>query len=244
MGGNEKVAEDIRQKNQQAAKKQAQVREKEKQARIVEISNHFSDLTKRNAEYMIKLNKALDDLGLDPEKKATALEDVYEELKVKQKQGFTASKLYGPVNKKADDIINGPKRLKEQQPPKFWEMALDNGLLMFALFCVMYGFMGLFSKTTSADAGWITLFSTAIVAGLGLAGFYKFMGDPKAKHRIWRGILAFVGLMVLWLLAFSLIVKIPKELNRPFTPTVDFIFAAAGFGIRYVLKKKLNIRSF
>ena len=57
---------------------------------------------------------------------------VYEELKVKQKQGYTAAKLYGPAAKKADDIINGPKRELENKPPKFWESALDNGLLMFS----------------------------------------------------------------------------------------------------------------
>ncbi|WP_290033423.1 DUF1129 family protein [Ligilactobacillus cholophilus] len=237
------MSEDIRQKNQAAARKQAEVREKERQEKIIEINNHFSDLTKRNAEYMIKLTKALTDLGYDPEKRATALHEVYEELKVKQKQGMTAVKLYGPVSKKADDIINGPKKMKAQQPPKFWEMALDNGLLMFAMFCAMYGILGLFSKTPSADAGWITLFSTAIIAGLGLAGFYKVMGDRKAKHRILRGIGAFLMLLAVWFLAFALIARIPSQINQPLNPIVDFILAAAGFGIRYVLKKKLGIRS-
>ena len=236
--------ENIRQKNQDAARRQAETREKERQEKIIEINKQFSDLTKRNAEYMVKLNKALNDQGFDPEKKATALQDVYEELKEKQKQGITAAKLYGPAAKKADDIINGPNRLKEQQPPKFWEMALDNGLLMFAMFCAMYGVLGLFSKTPSTDAGWITLFSTAIIAGLGLAAFYKVMGNRKAKHRILRGIGAFLGLLVVWFLAFALIARIPVSLNRPLSPIADFIFAAAGFGLRYLLKKKLGIRSY
>lgn len=235
--------EDIRKKNKDAARRQAQMREKERQERIEEINNQFSDLTKRNAEYMVKLNKALNEQGFDPEKKEIALQDVYNELKEKQKQGLTAVKMYGPASKKADDIINGPKRLKEQEPPKFWEMALDNGLLMFGMFCLMYGIMGLFSKVANADAGWITLFATSIIAGLGLAGFYKVMGKKNAKHKILRGIAAFLGLLVVWFLIFAVIARIPVSINRPLTPFADFLFALIGFGVRYILKKKLGIRS-
>lgn len=236
--------ENIRQKNQEAAQRQAETREKERQEKIVEINKQFSDLTKRNAEYMIKLNKALNDQGYDPEKKAIALNEVYEELKVKQKQGFTAAKLYGPAAKKADDIINGPKRELENKPPKFWESALDNGLLMFTMFCAMYGILGLFSKRQTADAGWLTIVSTSVIAGLGLAGFYKVMNNRKVKHRILRAIGVFLGLLIVWFAAFALVAHIPASINPAFTPFADILFAIIGFGVRYILKKKLNIRSY
>ena len=236
--------ENIRQKNQEAAQRQAETREKEHQEKIVEINKQFSDLTKRNAEYMIKLNRALNDQGYDPEKKATALNEVYEELKVKQKQGFTAAKLYGPAAKKADDIINGPKRELENKPPKFWKSALDNGLLMFTMFCALYGILGLFSKRQTADAGWLTIVSTSVIAGLGLAGFYKVMNNRKAKHRILRAIGVFLGLLIVWFAAFALIARIPASVNFAFTPIADILFAIIGFGVRYILKKKLNIRSY
>ena len=42
---------------------------------MIEINKQFADLTKRNAEYMIKLNRALNAQGYDPEKKATALNE-------------------------------------------------------------------------------------------------------------------------------------------------------------------------
>lgn len=236
--------EDIRQKNQKAAQRQAETREKERQEKMIEINKQFADLTKRNAEYMIKLNRALNAQGYDPEKKATALNEVYEELKVKQKQGYTAAKLYGPAAKKADDIINGPKRELENKPPKFWESALDNGLLMFVMFCAMYGILGLFSKRQTADAGWLTIVSTSVIAGLGLAEFYKVMNNRKAKHRILRAIGVFLGLLIVWFAAFALIAKIPPQVNPAFTPLADILFALIGFGVRYLLKKKLNIRSF
>lgn len=39
-----------------------------------------------------------------------ALQLLTEELVQKQHQGITATKLYGPVNEKADEIIKGPKK--------------------------------------------------------------------------------------------------------------------------------------
>lgn len=234
----------MRQKNQEAAQRQAENREKARQEKIVEINEKFSDLTKRNAEYMVKLNRELNDQGYDPEKKATALEEVYEELKNKQKQGYTAVKLYGPVAKKADDIIHGPERKLANTPPKFWESALDNGLLMFTMFCAMYGILGLFSKHQAADAGWLTIVSTSVIAGVGLAGFYTVMNNRAAKHRIWRAIGVFAALMAVWFIAFWLISLIPPQINPAFSPIFDLLLAAIGFGVRYLLKKKLNIRSF
>lgn len=237
------MEEDIRRKNRQAAERQAKMREKERQARVIRINEQFAGLTKRNTEYMVKLSRALDEEGYDPSKKELALKDVYEELKLKQKEGCVAAKIYGPAAKKADDIIHGAERRKKEEPPKFWELALDNGLLMFALFCVMYGIMGLFSKKQVADAGWITLFSTAVIAGVGLGAFYKIMGNRKAKHRFLRGALAFAILLLVWFAAFAVIAKIPPKINLPLTPLGDFIFSAIGFGVRYWLKKKLGIRS-
>lgn len=237
--------DNMRQKNQEAAQRQAETREKERQEKIVEINAKFSNLTKRNAEYMVKLNRELNNQGYDPEKKAIALKEVYEELKTKQKQGVTASKLYGPVAKKADDIIHGPERKLANTPPKFWESALDNGLLMFTMFCAMYGILGLFSKRQiSADGGWLTILSTSVIAGVGLAGFYTVMNNRTAKHRIWRAIGVFAGLMAVWFIAFWLINMIPLRVNLPIPPIFDLLLAAIGFGVRYLLKKKLNIRSF
>ena len=108
----------------------------------------------------------------------------------------------------------------------------------------MYGILGLFSKHQTADAGWLTIVSTSVIAGLGLAGFYKVMNNRQAKHRILRAIGVFLGLLIVWFAAFTLIAKIPPQINPAFTPLADILFALIGFGVRYLLKKKLNIRSF
>lgn len=237
--------DNMRQKNQKAAQRQAKTREKARQEKIVEMNEKFSDLTKRNAEYMVKLNRELSSQGYDPEKKEAALKEIYEELKSKQKQGCVAAKLYGPAVQKADDIIHGPERKLANTPPKFWESALDNGLLMFTMFCAMYGILEIFSKKqAAADGGWLTILSTSVIAGVGLAGFYTVMNNRTAKHRIWRAIGVFAGLMAVWFVAFWLINMIPSQINASIPPIIDLLLAAIGFGVRYLLKKKLNIRSF
>ena len=76
-----------REKNQAASQQQAQVREQEVTVR----GGKFDGLTKRNEDYLFHLDKALDERGMDYEKKNDILETMYQELKKVQKQGYTAT---------------------------------------------------------------------------------------------------------------------------------------------------------
>ena len=127
------MAEESR-RNEQAAKRQ---QERAKEVQVTVRDGKFSGLTKRNEDYLFHLDKALTERNYDPEKKEQVLTLMYEELKDKQRQGIVATKLYGTVTEKAEEIVNGPK--KEDEPtelPKFWVLALDNGLIMFIMFCI------------------------------------------------------------------------------------------------------------
>ena len=146
-------------RNEKAAQQQ------QARAKAVEVTmrdGKFSGLTKRNEDYLFHLDKALTEKNYDPEQKEQVLTEMYQELKEKQKQGVVATKLYGTVTEKAELIVNGPK--KSEAPtelPKFWILALDNGLIMFIMFCIMYTLLGVFSpKQADVSGGWITLLAT------------------------------------------------------------------------------------
>ncbi len=232
-------------RNEKAAQQQ------QARAKAVEVTmrdGKFSGLTKRNEDYLFHLDKALTEKNYDREQKEQVLTEMYQELKEKQKQGVVATKLYGTVTEKAELIVNGPK--KSEAPtelPKFWILALDNGLIMFIMFCIMYTLLGVFSpKQADVSGGWITLLATSTIAGVGLAFFYRSMlsaRKEKGKKRWIKTILITLELILIWIVAFGVIAFIPVSINRTMEPIVYAILAGIGYLVRRYLKKKYNFRS-
>ncbi|HAB49591.1 MAG TPA: DUF1129 domain-containing protein [Lactobacillus sp.] len=232
-------------RNEKAAQQQ-QARAKE--VEVTMRDGKFSGLTKRNEDYLFHLDKALTEKNYDPEQKEQVLTEMYQELKEKQKQGVVATKLYGTVTEKAELIVNGPK--KSEAPtelPKFWILALDNGLIMFIMFCIMYTLLGVFSpKQADVSGGWITLLATSTIAGVGLAFFYRSMlsaRKEKGKKRWIKTLLITLELILIWVVAFGVIAFIPVSINRTMEPIVYAILAGVGYLVRRYLKKKYNFRS-
>lgn len=232
-------------RNEKAAQQQ------QARAKAVEVTmrdGKFSGLTKRNEDYLFHLDKALTEKNYDREQKEQVLTEMYQELKEKQKQGVVATKLYGTVTEKAELIVNGPK--KSEAPtelPKFWILALDNGLIMFIMFCIMYTLLGVFSpKQADVSGGWITLLATSTIAGVGLAFFYRSMlsaRKEKGKKRWIKTLLITLELILIWIVAFGVIAFIPVSINRTMEPIVYAILAGVGYLVRRYLKKKYNFRS-
>lgn len=232
-------------RNEKAAQQQ-QARAKE--VEVTMRDGKFSGLTKRNEDYLFHLDKALTEKNYDREQKEQVLTEMYQELKEKQKQGVVATKLYGTVTEKAELIVNGPK--KSEAPtelPKFWILALDNGLIMFIMFCIMYTLLGVFSpKQADVSGGWITLLATSTIAGVGLAFFYRSMlsaRKEKGKKRWIKTILITLELILIWVVAFGVIAFIPVSINRTMEPIVYAILAGLGYLVIRYLKKKYNFRS-
>lgn len=226
-------------RNEKAAQQQ-QARAKE--VEVTMRDGKFSGLTKRNEDYLFHLDKALTEKNYDREQKEQVLTEMYQELKEKQKQGVVATKLYGTVTEKAELIVNGPK--KSEAPtelPKFWILALDNGLIMFIMFCIMYTLLGVFSpKQADVSGGWITLLATSTIAGVGLAFFYRSMlsaRKEKGKKRWIKTLLITLELILIWIVAFGVIAFIPVSINRTMEPIVYAILAGLGYLVRRYLKK-------
>jgi uncharacterized membrane-anchored protein len=239
-------------KNAKAAEKQAKVRA-EKAVEEVEVTvrdGRYAGLTKRNEDYMYHLGKALDKKDYDQEKKEKALTEMYLELKEKQRQGIVATKLYGTVTERCEKIVSGEALddKKSNGMPSYWVMALDNGLIMFIMFCILYAVMGFFSKNQpDMNGGWITLIATSAIAGCGLAFFYRMMADnskTKNKKKKWiRGILVTLELIAIWMIAFGLIAFIPASINRTMSPIVYAILGVVGYFVRRYLKGKLHFQN-
>ncbi len=233
--------ETTREKNQAAAARQKAVREERMHE---ERSGHFAGLTKRNREYLFKIEKELTAQGYPAEKRTAAIEQMKNELQQRQREGMTAAKLYGPIKQHAQEIIAGPK--KEPQPQKFWEAALDNGLIMFMMFCVMYALIEAFGgkKAVGTNGGILTIVIISVISGCGLGYFYQMMtpvNGKRPKIKWVRTILLLVVLMAVWMVAYGFVAQIGGPLNITMPWFVYVILGVLGWGARYVLKNYFHL---
>lgn len=230
-----------KQRNQEVAKKQAEKLQAKKDEAIP--ASTLEGLTKRNEDYMFRLNRALEEKSIPAEKRKQVVDEMTAELRDKQRQGITANKLYGTVSERVEAIIAGPE--KKAKEPSYWSLALDNGLIMFMMFCIMYAALGTFSKKQAeVNGGILTLIVTSVIAGLGMAYFYKVAGnrrDRKKRIPLWKTLLLSAALVVIWITAYTLVMAVPGVLNRTFEPIVYAVLAVIAFGARYILKKKYGL---
>ncbi|WP_157047083.1 DUF1129 domain-containing protein [Liquorilactobacillus oeni] len=231
-------------RNENVAKQQSETLKEKKRESFTEDKDSFAGLTKRNEDYMFRLNRHLEEEGVSEEKRKEAIEQMTVELLEKQKQGVVAAKYYGTVSERAQEIISGPKKV--QAPPAFWKIALDNGLMIFTLFCVMYAALTQFAvKTGQTNSGILTLVVTSVFAGVGMAYFYRIAAQRRSgakKMPFWKVILLSLIFMVVWVAVYTITDNIPL-LNRPLPVIAYAILAVLSYGSRYLLKKKLNIPS-
>ena len=87
----------------------------------------------------------------DPEQKEQVLTEMYQELKEKPKaRGSWQLSFTVTVTEKAELIVTDPKSQKLRlNYLSFWILALDNGLIMFIMFCIMYTLLGVFFTKAS-----------------------------------------------------------------------------------------------
>lgn len=226
---------------QQQRDRQATAASERKKAALA----RYAMLTKRNREYMLKLEEHLAATNLAEDKRQATLHQMAEELSTKQRQGVTAIKLYGPVEQRVELIVNGPKEPAKPQP--FWVAALDNVLIMFMLFALMFAFMLTFSKSSASTSqmGVITLFGTAIIAGVGMAYFYRNIQPQPGQPRrpFWQMMVLMIGLIAVWMVLYFLMALIPAAVNVVLPPLVDLILAAIAFVVRLYLKQRLHFQS-
>ena len=100
--------------------------------------------------------------------------------------------------------------------------------------------------TTSAFMGLTTLIINYIVAGIAMLVTSKVMPDldaPKGERRLWRYFGVSIAAMFGWFLIVSIsAVLLPPVLNPIFEPMTYIIIAAITFGLRFLLKRQLNIQ--
>lgn len=206
----------------------------------------WSELTKRNEQYMIGLDRALTQANYDEESKHTLYNKMMEELVTNQKSGTTARQLYGTVSECAENVLQRQEATVSSERSPDWLIALDGGLLLGAIFALISGTSLLTAgENTQPGMGIISLILNFIAGGLSMLIVSKYQPDvnaPKGKKGYFKYIGVLILSMVFWMLAMTAtMVLVPPAINISLPATAYLIIGALSFALRVYLKKKFNI---
>ena len=206
----------------------------------------WSELTKRNEQYMIGLDRALTQANYDEESKHTLYNKMMKELVTNQKSGTTARQLYGTVSECAENVLQRQEATVSSERSPDWLIALDGGLLLGAIFALISGTSLLTAgENTQPGMGIISLILNFIAGGLSMLIVSKYQPDvnaPKGKKGYFKYIGVLILSMVFWMLAMTAtMVLVPSAINISLPATAYLIIGALRFALRVYLKKKFNI---
>lgn len=201
-------------------------------------------LSKRSAQYIYELRKRLSE-KMNVERQEVVLNEILPTLVAGQKEGKTAKQLLGTVDDCAQRLIEGPKKEPKEMP--FWQMWLDNALMVFAILGAMSGIFGLFPSKPMM-MGMTSMILSAIFGGFVFCAMYYFIyrydrpgADKSKKPKLWKSLLIITALMLLWMAVLQLsMVYLPVQWNLALNPIWTLVVAAAAYGIRSLLKRYLG----
>lgn len=204
----------------------------------------FEQLTNKNQEYMIKLNRRLEDANMDKERKTLIFNDMLKHIVAEQPNHVTARTLYGTATDQARFLIEGKQGVvdKPEERSESWKLWLDGALLLGGMFAIITG-ISFFTGNEEAGLGLITLLLNFILGGFAVMIITKYAPRPGVKGGFIKYILATTLTMVVWimLMAFGTAL-IPPAINPLIPGPYTMAIGLLAFLAKWYLKKKLNIK--
>lgn len=234
------MAESTREKNEKVIKKQEKLEEKKTVEPVeIDIEQATNKLSKRNTDYLYKLNKDLIAAGKTEEEAKGISEGLIVEIYENQIKGIPATKLYGTPSQKVDSLLN-VKKTPVKQP--YWKIAVDSSLLFLALFAALYGVLGMTGGKQQGQTGIVTLIGIAVMWG-SLLPWFNIQNRKDREHRpgfmkMMGYIIAGLAIMMALLFITSLL---PAVINPVLSGVVYLVIAVVAFGARFIFRRQNNI---
>lgn len=207
----------------------------------------WRELTKRNEQYMVGLDRALTQANYDEENKHVLYNKMMTELVANQKSGTTARQLYGTVTECAENILQQNEENVVPERSANWLIALDGGLLLGSIFALISGITLMTANGAEAQPGMgiITLILNYLAGGLSMLVISKYQPDPnapKGQRGFGKYIAATTVAMLFWMLAMTATMALlPPTINVSLPSTAYLVIGGLGFALRFYLKKKYTI---
>lgn len=204
----------------------------------------FEQLTNKNKEYMVKLNRKLEDSNMSEDNKILIFNDMLKNIVAEQPNHITARKLYGTVTDQARFLLDSKQgeQVKPAKRSETWKIYMDGALLLGGMFAVITGISYIFGDQ-QAGLGLITMIMNFLLGGLAVMIITKYAPQPGVKGGFMKYILATTLTMLVWimLMAFGTAL-IPQALNPIIPGSITLVIGVLSFAAKWYLKKKLNIQ--
>lgn len=208
----------------------------------------FEQLTNKNSEYMIKLNRKLDETDITEEQKVNIFNDMLKNIVEQQANHITARRMYGTVTDQARYLTENPEQKKEEEGERSesWKLYLDGGLLLGGMFAIIAG-IPYFTGNEEAGLDLMTLILNFLLGGFAMTVITKYAPVPGQKGGFLKYIgattvamLAWISLMMLGAYAAENI--LPAAINPHVPGLYTLILGVLAIGAKWYLKRELNIK--
>ncbi|WP_261806621.1 DUF1129 domain-containing protein [Lapidilactobacillus luobeiensis] len=242
-------------RNQAASAKQAKVRSERRRPQgpdpeEMSPAELRAELTNKNDDYVFKMHKLFVDAGYTEADADKKIDEFLPEIVAAQRIGKPAAQIYGAPTVKVDHIIHAPAKPIEI---KYWMRSVDWSLLYFVILAVVFGVMGLFTKTNAANnssSGFLTLLTMSLAFGFLLTWFTDGMAESQAAKKagrkpsrpLWRTILISVVAVFAVMTLISFLSVLLPGLNIVLPGWAYLLLAAAAYGLRYLFRRHYHIK--
>lgn len=204
----------------------------------------FQQLTNKNREYMVKLNRQLDEGNINEDQKTKIFNDMLKNIVEQQENHITARRLYGTVTDQARYILENPNQEDAESEVRSepWKLYIDGALLLGGMFAIITG-VSYFAGNNEAGLGLVTMLLNFLLGGLAVMIITKYAPVPGQKGGFLKYIVATTITMLVWILLMSFgALAIPDAIN-PFIPGPYTLgIGALALLAKWYLKRELNIK--
>ncbi|EXJ24376.1 Integral membrane protein [Alkalibacterium sp. AK22] len=201
-------------------------------------------LTNKNKEYMVKLNRKLDEAGFAEDNKIMVFNEMLKNIVSQQPNHITARKLYGTVTDQARYLTETAQGdiTEPAERSEWWKIYLDGALLLGGMFAVITG-ISYFIGDQEAGLGLITMILNFLLGGVAVMVITKYAPQPGVKGGFIKYIVATTLTMLLWILLMAFgTAMLPQSLNPLISGSYTLVIGVLAFAAKWYLKKTLKIQ--
>lgn len=212
-----------------------------------ENTRWLEQLTKKNKEYMFKLNRMLEEHTTSSQR-TELFHEMLPTLLNEQSKGVTARQLYGTVTDYAQTFIETPEQKEKNKPEERsedWKLFLDSALMLGGLFAVVQGISG-FVDAKSAQGGAMGIVSLLLnfiiggVVGLLMTKYAPRKGDENGLGKYL--FVSTVAMLVWVVIMMAVVLAVPPSINVMLPASAIFGAGIIAIIAKVILKKQLNIK--
>lgn len=200
----------------------------------------YQQLTNKNEDYMVKLNRQLDKYGYEESQKIAIVNQMLPVIVEEQANHNLARSIYGSPTEAVAKMNQQSEQPREVEPSPTWQRYLDGSLLIAGVFMIISAISQYIG--TQTQVGLISLLVLLSLGGAVVILISQYAPDENNKGFLKYILVSTVTLSVLMFFYATLEMIIPRHINILFGPQLASAIGAGLLTLKWFIKSKLNIR--